>query len=129
MRAAIRYLLEAAGKELVNFMIFIQFYMTQNISASSPTASNKAKTPDSDARLISAFSSLLSVLLVVPEPATADAVKLPLARGAIDAVEKCDWTEVGSKVSVYARALQMLSVACRPVYPYHIGIWCKIALE
>ena len=74
-------------------------------------------------RLISAFSSLLSALLVVPDPATADAnaVKLPLARGAIDAVEKCDWTEVGSKVSVYARALQMLSVACRPVYPYHIG--------
>ena len=25
------------------------------------------------------------------------------------------------KVAVYARALQMLSVACRPVYPYHLG--------
>ena len=40
------------------------------------------------------------------------------------AVERCDWSDnaEAGKVAVYCGALQMLSAACRPIYPYHLGM-------
>ena len=87
------------------------------------TASNARALPEPD--LVSAFSSLLSALLAVPDAASSVVgnSKLHLVREVIGAVDKCHWSDSAGegKVAVYARALHMLSAACRPVYPYHIG--------
>ena len=50
--------------------------------------------------------------------------RLSLAREVVAAVERCDWSDnaEAGKVAVYCGALQMLSAACRPIYPYHLGM-------
>ena len=49
--------------------------------------------------------------------------RLILAREVVASVERCDWSDnTEGKVAVYCGALQMLSAACRPIYPYHLGM-------
>ena len=89
-----------SGLNLIHSILLdVEVICPDKLYTTIPQTASNAKGK-SESAVVSAFSSLLSVLLAVPDSTAgnSNAAKLPLAREVIGAVDKCHWSDAESKV-------------------------------